>query len=85
VVGVSADSQETNDRFRESLCLPFPLVGDDGGRIARAYGVRIPLVGLARRVTFLVGPPHEVELVFESTFDIGAHLARVRQALARGA
>lgn len=78
---MSTDDQETSERFRESLCLPFPLVGDDGGRVARAYGVRIPLVGLARRVTFLVGRQRKIELVFESTFDIGAHLARVKQAL----
>ena len=36
VVGVSQDSQATNDRFRASLGLPFPLVGDPTGTILRA-------------------------------------------------
>ena len=32
VIGVSSDTQETNDRFRESLGLPFRLVGDPRAR-----------------------------------------------------
>ena len=55
VVGVSADPQEANDRFRESLDLPFPVVGDPKGLILKAYRVRWPLIGLAKRVTCVVG------------------------------
>jgi thioredoxin-dependent peroxiredoxin len=55
VVGVSSDSQEKAEAFRASLDLPFPLVGDPGGAILRAYGVRWPLVGWARRVTYVIG------------------------------
>ena len=82
MVGVSTDPQATSDRFREELCLPFALVGDGDGSVARAYGVRWPVIGLARRATFLVGRDKTVELAFESQFEIGAHLAQVRQALA---
>jgi peroxiredoxin Q/BCP len=85
VIGVSADTQEKNDDFCRSLELPFPLVGDPQGRITRAYGVRIPLLGLARRVTYLVGRDRRVRLAFESQFNVGAHLARVREALAAAA
>jgi peroxiredoxin Q/BCP len=76
VVGVSADSQETNDRFRASLELPYPLVGDPGGTILKAYKVRWPVLGLARRVTYVVGHDARVEGGFESQFDTEAHVAQ---------
>jgi peroxiredoxin Q/BCP len=83
VVGVSADSQETNDRFRTSLGLTYPLLGDEGGRISRAYGVRWPLIGLARRASFLVGRDRKVRASFRSERDAEAHVTRALEA-ARG-
>jgi peroxiredoxin Q/BCP len=75
VVGVSKDRQETSDRFRKSLELPYPLVGDPEGVILRAYKVRWPLVGLARRVTYVVGRDRKIRQAFHSEFDIDAHVA----------
>lgn len=82
MVGVSSDAQATSDDFCRQLELPFPLVGDPHGKILRAYGVRLPVLGLARRVTYLVGRDARVRLAFESQFNVSAHLARVREALA---
>ena len=80
MVGVSADSQETNDRFRQSLDLPYPLLGDKGGRIARAYGVRWPLIGLARRGSFLVGRDRKLRAAFVSELDAEAHVTKALEA-----
>ncbi len=85
MVGVSSDVQSVSDDFCRQLELPFPLVGDPQGDILRAYGVRIPVLGLARRVTYLVGRDARIRLAFESQFNVGAHLAKVREALAAGA
>lgn len=85
MVGVSGDTQETSDDFCRKLELPFALVGDQGGGVLRAYGVRIPVLGLARRVTYLVGRDARVRMAFESQFNVGAHLAKVREALAASA
>jgi peroxiredoxin Q/BCP len=83
VVGVSRDPQATSDRFRQTLELPFPLVGDTEGRILGAYKVRWPVVGLARRVTYLVDKSHKIKLALHSEFDIGAHVSETCSALAR--
>jgi peroxiredoxin len=83
VVGVSRDTQQTSDRFRDSLQLPFPLVGDAEGEVLKAYKVRWPVVGLARRVTYLVGQNRKVRLAFHSEFDAGAHVSETCAALAR--
>ncbi len=84
MVAVSTDSQATNDRFQEELCLPFPVVGDAQGEVTRAYGARWPLIGMARRITYLVGRDRKIKLAFESQFDVKAHLARLQEALAEG-
>jgi peroxiredoxin Q/BCP len=83
VVGVSSDSQATNDRFRTSLDLTYPLVGDKGGRIARAYGVRWPLIGLARRASFLVGRDGKVRSALHSERHAESHVTEALEA-ARG-
>jgi len=35
---------------------PFPLIADPRGEITRAYDVRWPLLNIAKRVTFVIGP-----------------------------
>jgi peroxiredoxin Q/BCP len=79
VVGVSRDDVETLERFRKDRELPFPLVSDATGAISRAYRVRWPILGLARRVTFLVGRDRRIRLAFHSERDPRAHPARVLQ------
>jgi thioredoxin-dependent peroxiredoxin len=80
---VSRDPQATSDRFRQTLELPFPLVGDTEGRILGAYKVRWPVVGLARRVTYLVDKGRKIKLALHSEFDIGSHVSETCSALAR--
>ena len=82
---MSRDSQETNDRFRESLRLPYSLVGDPEQRIVRAYDVRWPILGMVQRVTYVVGRNRKVRLAFHSELDMDAHSARACRALAEQA
>src|SRR5205814_10661973 len=52
VLGISTDDLATQKKFAESLKLPFPLLADPDGTVARAYGV---LDGkTARRTTFVI-------------------------------
>ena len=82
MVGVSKDTRETSKKFRESLALPYPLVGDPEGAIIGSYQVRWPLIGLAQRVTYLVGGDRKIRLALHREFDIEAHMTEVRRALA---
>jgi peroxiredoxin Q/BCP len=54
VVGVSFDSAESHQKFIADHQLNFPLLSDPEGKIADAYGVRIPGQKMARRVSFLI-------------------------------
>ena len=84
-MGVSCDRPEISRRFRASLNLPYPLVADPAGTVARAYRARWPLLGLARRVTYLIDHEGRVKLAFRSEFDADAHVERIKAALAEPA
>ena len=75
VFGVSSDSAESHRAFRKQHQLPFPLVADEDGRVQHSYGVRSNL-GMAERVTFLIGPAGEVAHVWPDV-DPGIHANEV--------
>jgi thioredoxin-dependent peroxiredoxin len=73
VIGVSRDDEETNARFRKSLDLPYPLVSDPDGRICRDYKVSWPIIGRAKRVTYLIGKDRQVRLALHDELNMDAH------------
>jgi peroxiredoxin Q/BCP len=64
VFGVSRDSAESHRTFRKEHNLPFPLVADESGDVARAYGVPSKYQLLTDRVTFLVDPNGKIARVW---------------------
>jgi len=64
VIGVSVDTSDTQTSFAEKCGSRFPLVGDASKDIARAYGV-LGLLGVAKRVTFLLDGEQRVREVVE--------------------
>jgi peroxiredoxin len=82
VVGVSSDTAEKSDRFRRELDLPFPLVADPQGAILRAYAVRWPVIGWARRVSYVVGRDGLVEDAYHDERHATAHVERACSRLA---
>ena len=55
VYGVSTDSVESHARFSREHELTFPLLSDEDGNVARAYGAD-GLLGFSKRWTFLIDP-----------------------------
>jgi peroxiredoxin Q/BCP len=64
--GVSTDSVERHAAFATKYNLPFPLLSDPGGSIARAYGVyrNLGILGFARRRTFIVDPEGRIARIY---------------------
>ena len=54
VVGISTDDVATLKRFKDENRLPYPLLSDQGGKIAKQYGGTIPVFGVANRATFVL-------------------------------
>lgn len=56
VYGVSTDSVEDLLAFHQQHKLTFSLLADDDGKVSDAYGVKIPLLNVAKRWTFIIDP-----------------------------
>ena len=62
VVGVSVDDVASHAQFAAKHKLPFPLLADEGGKVAEAYGALGDFLGmrLAKRFTFIIDPQGRV-------------------------
>jgi peroxiredoxin Q/BCP len=54
------DDAETNKKFAASLSADYPILSDPDKKVAGAYGVLIPGVGVAHRWTFYIGPDGKI-------------------------
>lgn len=79
VFGVSRDSKQSHAAFRTSHQLPFSLVSDESGAVTQAYGVSNTL-GMASRVTFLIGADGKVARVWPDV-DPAVHAQEVLAAV----
>ena len=67
--GVSPDSVKSHAKFRAKYALPYPLLADEGHRVAEAFGVWIEKTFAGRtyygneRTTFVIGPDGTIEHV----------------------
>jgi len=68
VIGVSVDDQESHVKFAEKYSLPFPLLVDDKGKVAKEYGALAALgpIKFAKRHTIIIGPEGKVKKVYRS-------------------
>src|SRR5262245_55743390 len=83
VIGVSFDSAESHQKFREKFHLNFPLLADTSGQIADAYGVRRePGKNMARRASFLIGRDGKIVHVTDVP-SADVHLAEMKEAVGK--
>ena len=55
VIGVSHDSVESHKKFAGEYNLNFTLVADPDGKIIKLYDVKMPMMAMSKRVSFLIG------------------------------
>ncbi len=85
--GVSPDSVKSHARFRAKYALPYPLLSDEGHRVAEAFGVWIEKTLAGRtyfgneRSTFVIGPDGRIEHVLATVKPV-EHLDHLMDALA---
>ena len=69
VFGVSPDSVRSHAKFRDKYTLPYPLLSDEGHRLAEAYGVWVEKKFAGRtyygneRTTFVIGADGRIQRV----------------------
>lgn len=88
VIGVSADSPESHQRFAAKYQLPFTLLSDTGNQVRKLYGVPATLGLLPGRVTYVIDQQGVVQHIFNSQFNFQGHidesLKTLQQIGARG-
>lgn len=86
VLGVSADSVKSHDKFIQKFKLPFTLLADEDKRIVEAYGVWGEKTFMGRRyqgihrVTFLLGGDGRIQRIWPKV-KLEEHAAEVLAAL----
>lgn len=86
VLGVSADSVKSHDKFIQKFKLPFTLLADEDKRIVEAYGVWGEKSFMGRRyqgihrVTFLLGGDGRIQRIWPKV-KLEEHAAEVLAAL----
>jgi peroxiredoxin Q/BCP len=82
VIGVSRDDTASHAGFKAHHRLPFTLLTDPGGQLARAWNVTGRL-GLAGRVTFVFDKDGVCRHRFDSTVRFGKHVDEALQVVQR--
>ncbi|MEZ4225674.1 MAG: peroxiredoxin [Polyangiaceae bacterium] len=80
VIGVSTDDNESHKAFAEKHELPFLLLPDKDGAIAKAFGVSLTL-GYAKRVSFVIDKAGKISKVFPNVTPKG-HAKELAAAIA---
>lgn len=78
VLGCSVDSAEAHKDFIRKNSLPFPLLLDPDKKIAKAYGAAngIPILGLDRRITYVIDENGKIVKVYPSV-DPSSHAIEI--------
>jgi len=75
VIGISTDKDDSHAAFAKHHGLPFHLVSDESGTIAKTFGVP-NRVGFLGRQTFVIGADGNVKKIYRDV-DVSKHAAEV--------
>lgn len=73
VIGVSRDDAASHEKFKSRYKLPFTLLSDPDGAVARAWGVKA-MLGLPGRVTYVFDKAGVLRHRFDSMIRFGKHV-----------
>ena len=67
ILGVSVDSQESHKDFSDKYSLPFPILADINGEVAKKYDSFGSFVGFkyASRHTFIINPAGKIHKIYK--------------------
>jgi thioredoxin-dependent peroxiredoxin len=78
LLGCSIDTADSHRAFAKKYSLPFPLLLDPDHKIAKAYGAAngIPILGLDRRITYVIGDDGHILKVYPNV-DPSSHAKQI--------
>ena len=67
VIAVSTDDRETQLKFKASLTATYSFVADHEGKLVNAYDLKMPILSMSKRATFVIGAGRKVLSVQEGS------------------
>ncbi len=83
VVGISRDAIKTHMKFKSAHQLPFELLSDPSGEVAKKYDALIPIVGLTKRITYLLNKDHVITAVYNNLFNFENHVKKMVEKITK--
>lgn len=74
VLGISRDSMDTHLKFQKAHQLPFELLSDSKGEVSKLYDALLPLIGINRRITYLLDHKLHIKAVYNNLFAYRNHI-----------
>jgi thioredoxin-dependent peroxiredoxin len=81
VWGISMDSVATHQKFRETHHLPFHLLADESGKVCKKYHALLPIVGIPKRITYLLDDTHRIAVIYSQLFGAEDHIRQMVKEL----
>ncbi len=82
VWGISVDNSKSHAEFSENHNLPFTLLADTGGKVAKQYGSLLNMVifKVAKRHSFIIDPEGEIAKIYRNV-NPKSHVAEILKDL----
>lgn len=81
VIGISKDSISSHQKFKKQHNLPFELLSDPEGVACKAYDALIPIIGIPKRITYLLDADHRVSAVYQDMFGAKKHVEKMLEKM----
>jgi len=83
VFGISKDSIPTHKKFKQKHQLPFDLLSDSDGSTCKKYKALVPVIGIPKRITYLIDQEMQIKAVYNDMFGARKHLDQMIKELKR--
>ncbi|KAM9973085.1 hypothetical protein ACTFIR_012459 [Dictyostelium discoideum] len=81
VIGVNYDDHQKNQQFAQFNDIPFSMLSDTDGAIARRYGVHKDLLVFPSKTTFVINKEHRIDTIYSNPIKVESHLKQALKAV----
>ena len=81
VIGISLDDIPTHIRFKAANRLPFELLADVDGVVAKKYDAKVPFINMTKRITYFLDSEHIIRAVYDDFFAGDKHVQEILKQL----
>ena len=77
VIGISRDSVEVHQKFIKKYNLPFELLSDPSGEVAKRYNAILPFVKITKRISYFIDGSKKIRGVYASFYNAENHITKM--------